>query len=323
MARAHGFAAGRPRAGSAAAAGALAGLAIGIAGVPTAGADPVEVGVIASVDGQDRYEGFMSPFGVLYRDGGIGILVAGDMFGVTSRATAPPPGVPDALLDDSDGSEPSDTAGIVPTSDTGWFFGIVDLTNGMIQSPQWAEWTFDVSGLTGLRATGLFAAMGIFEQGSDGFVISWSLDGGAYEPLFTGQTDVAGTQTYTMASGAVVELERPMRLNGVALDNRFRPFSAEIPGTGTTLKIHLIAWADGNPEAMAFRDLRILAEASGGGCVADMNGDGAADVGDLLAFLGAFRAQAPSADVDGDGSATVSDLLAFLGAFRAGCPAGA
>src|SRR5690606_27421201 len=140
---------------------------------------------------------------------------------------------------------------------------------------------------------------------------------------FTGQTDVAGTQTYTMASGAVVELERPMRLNGVALDNRFRPFSAEIPGTGTTLKIHLIAWADGNPEAMAFRDLRILAEASGGGCVADMNGDGAADVGDLLAFLGAFRAQAPSADVDGDGSATVSDLLAFLGAFRAGCPAGA
>lgn len=54
-------------------------------------------------------------------------------------------------------------------------------------------------------------------------------------------------------------------------------------------------------------------------CGADFDGSGAADVNDLLGYLGAFRSGDPAADLDGDGAVGVSDLLAFLGAFRAGC----
>jgi serine protease len=52
-------------------------------------------------------------------------------------------------------------------------------------------------------------------------------------------------------------------------------------------------------------------------CPADFDGSGTADIGDLLAFLGAFRLG--RGDFDGNGSSDVNDLLAFLGAFRAGC----
>ncbi len=55
------------------------------------------------------------------------------------------------------------------------------------------------------------------------------------------------------------------------------------------------------------------------GCQADFDGDGAADVNDLLGFLGAFRGQSAGADFDGDGAVDVNDLLGFLGAFRRGC----
>jgi hypothetical protein len=54
-------------------------------------------------------------------------------------------------------------------------------------------------------------------------------------------------------------------------------------------------------------------------CAADFDGSGAADVNDLLGFLGAFRTQGPGSDFDGSGSVDVNDLLGFLGAFRAGC----
>ena len=54
-------------------------------------------------------------------------------------------------------------------------------------------------------------------------------------------------------------------------------------------------------------------------CPADFDGNGVANVNDLLAFLGAFRTQDASADFDGSGVVNVNDLLGFLGAFRAGC----
>ncbi len=55
-------------------------------------------------------------------------------------------------------------------------------------------------------------------------------------------------------------------------------------------------------------------------CAADWDGSGAADVNDLLAFLGAFRNG--EADFDGSGGVDVNDLLGFLGAFRQGCGTG-
>ncbi len=54
-------------------------------------------------------------------------------------------------------------------------------------------------------------------------------------------------------------------------------------------------------------------------CAADIDGNGLADVNDLLTYLGLFRAQAPAADINSDGTLSVGDLLQFLADFRAGC----
>lgn len=60
-------------------------------------------------------------------------------------------------------------------------------------------------------------------------------------------------------------------------------------------------------------------EGGAGGCAADFNGDGAANVLDLLDFMGSFRARTPDADLDGNGAVDVQDLLSGLAAFRGGC----
>ena len=54
-------------------------------------------------------------------------------------------------------------------------------------------------------------------------------------------------------------------------------------------------------------------------CPADVDGEPGVAVGDLLAFLGRFRAGDTSVDWDHDARVGVSDLLGYLGAFRAGC----
>lgn len=56
-----------------------------------------------------------------------------------------------------------------------------------------------------------------------------------------------------------------------------------------------------------------------GVCRADLDGDFAVGVADLLAYLGLFRAQDPAADWDGDARLDVTDLLGFLGDFRNAC----
>jgi hypothetical protein len=57
-----------------------------------------------------------------------------------------------------------------------------------------------------------------------------------------------------------------------------------------------------------------------GGCPADFNGDGTANVADFLAYLAAFAAADPRADQDGNGAVNVADFLAFLRAYAGGCP---
>lgn len=58
----------------------------------------------------------------------------------------------------------------------------------------------------------------------------------------------------------------------------------------------------------------------GGPCPADVNGDGALDFFDVLAFLGQFSAHDPLADLTGDGSFDFFDVQAYLQLFSAGCP---
>jgi len=56
-------------------------------------------------------------------------------------------------------------------------------------------------------------------------------------------------------------------------------------------------------------------------CVGDLNGNGAIDVGDVLAVLAEFGCVADcGSDVTGDGVVTVSDILALLSDFGTECP---
>ena len=68
------------------------------------------------------------------------------------------------------------------------------------------------------------AAMGDFEAGPDGdsFLFEYSVDGGAFQPLFTSSVDEAGSQTYFMDNrGTQVVLDDPLSVNGVLLNNDF------------------------------------------------------------------------------------------------------
>ena len=68
------------------------------------------------------------------------------------------------------------------------------------------------------------AAMGDFEAGPDGdsFLFEYSLDGGAFQPLFTSSVDEAASQTYFMDRGTQVVRDDPLSVNGVLLNNDFQ-----------------------------------------------------------------------------------------------------
>jgi hypothetical protein len=55
-------------------------------------------------------------------------------------------------------------------------------------------------------------------------------------------------------------------------------------------------------------------------CLADLNGDGLLDLGDITAFVSAFQAGEPLADLDGNGLYDLTDISAFVSAFTGGCP---
>lgn len=52
----------------------------------------------------------------------------------------------------------------------------------------------------------------------------------------------------------------------------------------------------------------------------DLNGDGVADLQDIVLFIHAFQSGAPIADINGDGLFDLEDISAFVIAFLSGCP---
>lgn len=54
-------------------------------------------------------------------------------------------------------------------------------------------------------------------------------------------------------------------------------------------------------------------------CPADLTGDGAATIQDVLDFVALYLASDPAADFDGNGTLTANDLFAFLAAYFGGC----
>jgi len=64
----------------------------------------------------------------------------------------------------------------------------------------------------------------------------------------------------------------------------------------------------------------IAGDCGGGGCRADIDGDGVLTIFDFLGFQNLFDAGDLGADFDGDGVLTIFDFLTFQNEFDAGCP---
>lgn len=104
------------------------------------------------------------------------------------------------------------------------------------------------------------AAMGDFEAGLDSFLFEYSVDGGAFQPLFTVAVNEATSQFYTMDRGTGVSLDDPLMVQGVLLNKFFQGFTATIPNPGTQIQICFTATNDGPTEAFAWRNLQVYTQ---------------------------------------------------------------
>ena len=149
---------------------------------------------------------------------------AADGFNKFQRGVSPT--IPFAVTDDSAGSFPPDTLGIIKTGNTDEFFGIADTNNGDTGGRDVvATWVFNVAGAENLSLSIDMGAMGDFEASAttgDFFNWSYSIDGGPAQTVFQSSVDEAASQTYTMEGGADVTLDDPMLVNGVLLNNDCR-----------------------------------------------------------------------------------------------------
>ncbi len=234
---------------------ALAGLAA------TAGAANAQLGVAVSASGADNYAS--QTIAVTAGPGydGVGMLntwAPGDMFGIASRTNSGSNGLPFTISDDSNGTFATDTLGIVDATDLGNFFGVCDTWNGDNgNAGGQADWTFNIGGASNVDVSIDMAAMGDFEAGQDLYDFTYSYDGVNYFSLFAGAVDDQTDQDYTMAGGAVVNLNDPMTMNGVYLDNNFQTLSANAAGSGSTFYLRFNGGGDGGSEGFAFRNIII------------------------------------------------------------------
>lgn len=93
-----------------------------------------------------------------------------------------------------------------------------------------------------------------------------------------------------------------------------------LPANGTW--INLTATFDGESTCTAFLGNAYYGPGSCAVCPADINGNGAIEVSDVLMVLSEFGCASncnPATDLDGDGAITVSDVLAVLSAFGEDC----
>lgn len=228
-----------------------------VAGV--AAAANAQIGTAVSASGVNNFlsETITVSGGVYDGAGMLASWAPGDMFGISSRPTAVGAGLPFAMLDDSNGSFSGDTLGIIDANDNGFFFGQVDTVNGSNAGGSGAaEWTFDVAGFTDLSVSIDFAAMGDFES-ADAFDFTYSVDGSAFQSLFAGSVDDTTSQNYTLAGGAVVSLDDPALINGVALTNVFQTLTQSFADTGSVLTLRYEGGGDGGSEAFAFRNIEV------------------------------------------------------------------
>ena len=176
--------------------------------------------------------------------------------------------IPFAVVDDSAGSFPGDTLGIVKTGNTDEFFGIVDTNNGDTGGRDVvATWVFNVGGADNLSLSIDMGAMGDFEASAttgDFFNWSYSIDGGPAQTAFQSSVDEDASQTYTMEDGALETLADPMLVNGVLLNNNLATQTAALTGSGNQLTLILTANTNAGDEAIAYQNIVINGETGAG-----------------------------------------------------------
>lgn len=84
-------------------------------------------------------------------------------------------------------------------------------------------------------------------------------------------------------------------------------------------KVNDLGWIVGNGQTQGGKNTGFVLKPRGGGCDADLDGDGQALVPDIFLYLGLWFAGDARADIDGAPGIGVPDLFAFLSLWFAGC----
>jgi hypothetical protein len=230
------------------------------------------------------------------------------------------PAVPAQLVDATASGTPGDTRGVFsPAAKTDAWFGASDTVNpGNPSGSATASWEFDVDGASSLEASIAMGAMGDFEAGADVFNWTYSLDGAAFQPLFTSSVDEAATANYTLASGVVVAVDDPLSMTTtggqtVQLSNAVATLTSAIAGVGERLVVRLEVNANGLDEAFALDDI-VVTGLVASFAAADFNHDGLVDGADLATWrtnFGQTGANPAQGDADDDGDVDGGDFLVW------------
>jgi hypothetical protein len=231
------------------------------------------------------------------------------------------PSIPPALVDTSTDGSPTDSRGVINSAakSDAWF-GVVDTFNGSNPSGDAAAaWQFNVGGASSLEVSIDMAAMGDFESAEDAFDWTYSLDGGAFQPLFTSSVNDDSSANYTMAGGAVILVADPLFMTTtstemVQLSNVLATLTSPIIGVGNSLVIRLDANTNGQDEAYAFDNI-VVTGLVAGFAEADFDEDGVVNGGDLATWRSNFglaaSAEKDDGDADADGDVDGADLLVW------------
>jgi hypothetical protein len=164
--------------------------------------------------------------------------------------------IPNALLDNSEIAT-SDRLGIISSTNTQAFFGIVDAVN--LNNPiddALAKWQINIKNLSALTFFIDMAAMGDFEN-SDQFIWRYSIDNNPFSTIFQGISDEDTLQNYRLEDNSLIDLNDPMTVDSRLLSNEFKAFSSSILGTGSLLTLELKAKVNGGSEVIAFQNIVI------------------------------------------------------------------
>jgi hypothetical protein len=237
------------------------------------------------------------------------------------------PNIPFNLIDESTSGFPNDTQGIinVGAKPDGWF-GVLDTVDPSNPNPNGlgtATWQFNVAGASSLQVSIDMGAMGDFEatgSGADSYIWTYSLDGGAFSPLFTSSVNEAATKDYTLADGTVItNVPDPLEMINTAgqttqLSNVLQTMTSAIAGAGSMLTIKLDAIANGTTEPYAFDNI-VVTGLVPGFAPADFDEDGFVDGDDFEDWTAGFGlatgATKSQGDADDDEDVDGRDFLAW------------